>query len=313
MLDINLKQLEAFVATAETCSFTQAAGTLYLTQSTISAHVGSLERTLGAKLIQRGARQPVALTERGRQVYEEAKDILARCRALQEGPSGGGDWQIRIGASTVPGQYLLPELMSGFHSRHPQSQYIVSRGDSTRIHRLLAQKRVRIGFVGAAMDRQGCIYHAIAEDRLVLITANREPYRSLHGRNAPGRTLLDQPIILREPTSGTRQATENYLRRCGIGRDSLRLVAEIDDPEAVKSSVIRGIGVSIISNLSVREELAAEKLLSFDLDAGGAYRSIYLAWRKDASLTAAELSFTDYVLSSVSKSPNEKPGGKSYE
>ena len=82
MLEINLKQLEAFVTTAEYCSFTQAASALYLTQSTVSAHINSLEQILGARLIQRGARQPVMLTERGRQVYEEAKEILDRCRRL---------------------------------------------------------------------------------------------------------------------------------------------------------------------------------------------------------------------------------------
>ncbi len=198
-MEINLKQLEAFVTTAEYCSFTQAASALYLTQSTVSAHINSLEQILGARLIQRGARQPVMLTERGRQVYEEAKEILDRCRRLQGAGAQTGDRQLRVGASTVPGQYLLPDFMSGFLGQFPQSQYVVLRGDSAQIHQFLAQARVRIGFVGAAMDRQNCVYHAIAEDRLVLITANREPYRSLCAQKVPGRTLLDRPFILRSP------------------------------------------------------------------------------------------------------------------
>lgn len=98
MLEINLKQLEAFVTTAEYCSFTQAASALYLTQSTVSAHINSLEQILGARLIQRGARQPVMLTERGRQVYEEAKEILDRCRRLQGAGAQTGDRQLRVGA-----------------------------------------------------------------------------------------------------------------------------------------------------------------------------------------------------------------------
>lgn len=79
MLNINLKQLEAFVATAEYSSFTKAAEELFLTQSTVSSHVSALETTLGVRLIQRSARQRVALTKEGEVVYREARDILDRC------------------------------------------------------------------------------------------------------------------------------------------------------------------------------------------------------------------------------------------
>ena len=84
MLNINLKQLEAFVATAEYSSFTKAAEELFLTQSTVSSHISTLEKTLGIRLMQRSARQRVALTEEGERVYRDAKDILERCQALQD-------------------------------------------------------------------------------------------------------------------------------------------------------------------------------------------------------------------------------------
>ena len=76
MLEINLRQLEAFVVTAEYRSFTKAAEAMYLTQSTISSHIGTLEQVLNVRLIQRGARQRVTLTEEGERVYREAKSIL---------------------------------------------------------------------------------------------------------------------------------------------------------------------------------------------------------------------------------------------
>ena len=78
-------------------------------------------------------------------------------------------------------------------------------------------------------------------------------------------------------------------------------MAEIDNPEAIKSSVSRGIGVSVVSQLSVREELAGGKLLSFDLDAEGVFRKIYLTWRKDTALTMVEQGFIDYVRKSARK------------
>ena len=297
MLEINLKQLEAFVTTAEYSSFTKAAEALYLTQSTVSAHINSMEQILGVRLIQRGSRRRVQLTTEGRQAYDMAKEILNRCQTLQNLGNTIEQCQLAVGASSVPSQYLVPELMSGFLSKNPDSRYVLQRGDSDKIHRLLKQGDVRIGFVGAAQDRENYNYHVVAGDRLVLITANTEHYRKLKNSGTSGRLLLQEPIILREVSSGTRKAMEAYLNRLGVPVRSLDLVAQIDNTEAIKSSVSRGIGVSVVSELTVREELESGKLLSFDLDAGGLFRNIYLCWRKDIVLTSVEKKFVDYVRS----------------
>lgn len=297
MLEINLKQLEAFVTTAEYSSFTKAAEALYLTQSTVSAHINSMEQILGVRLIQRGSRRRVQLTAEGRQAYDMAKEILNRCQTLQNLGNTIEQCQLAVGASSVPSQYLVPELMSGFLSKNPDSRYVLQRGDSERIHQLLKQGDVRIGFVGAANDRDNYNYHVVTGDRLVLITPNTERYRKLKNSGTSGRLLLREPIILREVSSGTRKAMEAYLNRLGVPVRSLNLVAQIDNTEAIKSSVSRGMGVSVVSELTVREELESGKLLSFDLDAGGLFRNIYLCWRKDIVLTSVEKKFVDYVRS----------------
>ena len=297
MLEINLKQLEAFVTTAEYSSFTKAAEALYLTQSTVSAHINSMEQILGVRLIQRGSRRRVQLTVEGRQAYDMAKEILNRCQTLQNLGNTIEQCQLAVGASSVPSQYLVPELMSGFLSKNPDSRYVLQRGDSERIHQLLKQGDVRIGFVGAANDRDNYNYHVVTGDRLVLITPNTERYRKLKNSGTSGRLLLREPIILREVSSGTRKAMEAYLNRLGVPVRSLNLVAQIDNTEAIKSSVSRGMGVSVVSELTVREELESGKLLSFDLDAGGLFRNIYLCWRKDIVLTSVEKKFVDYVRS----------------
>lgn len=297
MLEINLKQLEAFVTTAEYASFTKAAEALYLTQSTVSAHINALEQILQIRLIQRGARRRVQLTPEGKQAYDMAKEIIGRCRAMEKIGSTIEQCQLSVGASSVPAQYLLPELMSGFLESNPESRYMLQKGDSDKIHQMLKREEVRIGFVGAAMDREKHHYHVVTGDRLVLITANTDSYRKQKRSGVTGRQLLHQPMILREESSGTRKAMESYLARCGISARTLNLVAQIDNTEAIKSSVIRGIGVSVVSELTVREEIESGKLLSFDLDSGGVFRNIYLVWRKDITLTSVEKKFVDYVLS----------------
>lgn len=301
MLEINLKQLEAFVTTAEYASFTKAAEALYLTQSTVSAHINAMEEALGVRLIQRGSRRRVQLTVEGRQAYDLAKEILSRCYTLQNLGRTIEQCQLAVGASSVPSQYLVPELMTGFLAQNPDSRYVLQRGDSERIHALMKQAQVRIGFVGAAQNRAEYHYHVVTGDRLVLITPNTDNYRRRKRAGTTGRELLHEPMILREESSGTRKAMEAYLSRCGISPRSLDLVAQIDNTEAIKSSVSRGMGVSVVSELTVREELESGKLLSFDLDSGGVYRNIYLTWRKDIVLTAVEQKFVEYVKSRSEK------------
>lgn len=295
MLKINLKQLEAFVATAEFSSFTKAAEDLYLTQSTVSSHINALESTLGIRLIQRSARQRVSLTKEGESVYHEAKDILDRCHALQDLKNHDRQNQLVIGASSVPGQCLMPDLMTDFLSLYPDTHYVQLRGDSIRIHQYLAQGKANLGFVGIAANPKEYCYHPVAEDRLVLITANKEPYQTLHQQGTSGLDLLTMPMILREEDSGTRQEMERYLLRNQISPEDLNIVAQIDNPEAIRSSVSRGLGVSIMSVLAAREYLLSQRLLSFELGDQGAFRKIYLCWRKDAQLTPAEQKFLEFV------------------
>lgn len=295
MLKINLKQLEAFVATAEFSSFTKASEELFLTQSTVSSHISALETALGIRLIQRNARQRVSLTKEGELVYREAREILDRCQALQDLKNQTQGNKLVIGASSVPGQCLMPEIMTEFLNLYPDCHYVQLRGDSIRIHDYLAQGKANLGFVGIAVNPKEYYYHPVAEDRLVLITANREPYQSLYQSGVSGLALLDKPLILREENSGTRQEMEHYLRSQQIDPEKLHVIAQIDNPEAIRSSVSRGLGVSVMSVLAAREYLLSGQLLSFELGNQGAFRKIYLCWRKDALLSAAEQKFLEFV------------------
>jgi DNA-binding transcriptional LysR family regulator len=171
------------------------------------------------------------------------------------------------------------------------------RGDSARIHEYLAAGKANLGFVGIASNPKEYHYHSVAEDRLVLITANKEPYQSLHRSGASGLDLLSMPMILREENSGTRQEMQRYLQRNQIAPEALNIIAQIDNPEAIRSSVSRGLGVSVMSVLAAREYLLSGRLLSFELGDQGAFRNIYLTWRKDAQLTQTEQSFLEFVQS----------------
>ena len=298
MLDISIRQLEVFVATAEYCSFTKAAEDLHLTQSTVSMHIRTLEEMLNACLIERGARKKIILTEEGKRVYSIAKDILNRMDALQEGRTAGEEEPLRIGTSTVPAQYLLPKLLSGFLKKHPGVKYILRRGDSEQVLTCLEKGEVRIGLTGYKNGDRALVFQEIARDHLVLITENSETFRTMQTEGKHGQELLQLPMIAREESSGTQHAADAFLQRMGVKEPTI--VARMDNPETIKMSVAEGMGVSLISDLAVSAEVKAGKLLCFPFAPQPEERKLYIAWRKDALLTSGELRFIQYVKSQTS-------------
>ena len=296
MVEFNLKQLEVFVTVARLGSFTRAAQALYLTQSTVSAHIQALERALGGPLFQRTTRRQICLTWQGEAALPMAREILDRCQALQglAGPGGEGE-TLDLAASTVPAQCLLPGLMAGFSRLWSGCRFRLRKGDSAQVHRLLEEGSASIGFVGAALDQAAYRYQPVLEDKLVLVTANLPRFRALRERGAMGRALLEEPMLCREPGSGTRQRFDAYLERLGIQPSELRVVAQIDQPEAILGAVESGLGVSVCSALVVQDRVERGSLLAFELEEEGFHRSLYLAVRRERELSPLELAFCHFV------------------
>lgn len=298
MLDISIRQLEVFVATAEYCSFTKAAEDLHLTQSTVSMHIRTLEEVLNTCLIERGARKKVVLTEEGKRVYSKAKDILSRMEALQEGQPEGESQLLRIGTSTVPAQFLLPKLLSGFLKKHAGVKYILRRGDSEHILECVQTGEVRIGLIGYKNGDRSLVYQEIARDHLLVITENSEAFRTLQAEGKTGRDLLHLPMIAREESSGTQHAADAFLQRLGVNKPNI--IARMDNPESIKMGVAEGIGVSLISDLAVSAEIQAGKLLAFPFTPRPEERKLYIVWRKDARLSSTEVKFIQHVKAQTS-------------
>lgn len=276
MIDISLKQLEVFVAVAEYNSFTKAAEALYLSQSTVSSHIKNLETVLDTVLFYRAAHKKMELTDDGRRIYSIVKEILERCETLQDCLNQKDKTPLlTVAASTVPAQYLLPRLLAEFSQKIPDCHFLLKRGDSLRVHEMLSAGEAQVGFVGLKMDEKKFSYFPILRDRLVLITQNSEKFRSLP-KNSGLQQLLEQNVIAREEESGTWQMTTSWLCRHNILPNSLHLVARMETPEAIRRSVAQGMGVSVMSSMAVEEDVAAGKLLTFELGEETLWRQIYV-------------------------------------
>lgn len=302
MKEINFKQLEAFVAVVQNKNFSASAKELYLSQSTISTHISNLEKCLNCRLFERKAGCNPVLTPSGQKVYDEAIIILQHCAALSK--IEDDETQLKLGASTVPSKYLLPSLMTDFHTMYPQCKYKLYNGNSGQIHSYLEAGKINIGFVGEKIDEKKFSYQFLARDRFVLITANTKTYCDFAKQGFTGNMLLNKPFLIREKSSGTRQFFEEYLKAHGNNIERLNIVGEFDDTEAIKFSVIQDMGVAVISALSVSAELKDGKLLGFDLDTDGAYRNIYIVKRKIHTLSQVEEKFVKFASENIEQNNN---------
>ncbi|MFB0920774.1 MAG: selenium metabolism-associated LysR family transcriptional regulator, partial [Oscillospiraceae bacterium] len=277
-------------------SFTLAAEKLYLTQSTVSSHIQSMEQALGVSLLIRGTRRQIHLTAEGERIYPAAKRILADCQNLKDlVQNEQADMPLSLGASTVPAQYILPFLLAEFLKYHPNSRYLLNRGDSAQIHELVKTGDIQVGFVGTMLEPETLNYISLAEDKLVLVTENSKRFQELQRQGIWGRMLLGEPTVAREEGSGTDRSVRNYMHQIGFPTEKLQIIARIDNIEAIKSMVARGVGVSVLSALAVQDEVAAGQLLQFEMEQGGLKRSIYMIYRRDISNFRLGQQFVQFV------------------
>lgn len=302
MTEINLRQLEIFVAIVDYGSFTEAAKRLYLAQSTVSSHIRALEESLHVVLFRRKSKRNMVLTPDGKRVYQYARDILAKCTALRSDVMGDPRRELSIGASTVPAQSLLPGYLADFSAAWPDCCCTLRCGDSGQIHQLLLDGDIQLGFVGSSDDRQNLSYEPVAQDRLVMITPNTPEFAALQQKGVLGRDLLQHhPLIFREHGSGTQKVIDNYISRLRLDAHQMRVMAYVSDPAVLQQLVARGSGVSILSLLAVRAQVQAGHVLQFELDTQPLERSIYMAWRKKSTPSELARAFAAIVRSQAEK------------
>ncbi len=248
---IELTQLRTFCVVVEKKSFTKAGAVVYRTQSTISAQISLLEKTYGEPLLNR-LRKEVVPTEGGKILYDYAKRILKlsdesrkKINELKRVVMGN----LTIGASTIPGTYILPEILRGFNNKYPQVNISLRISNSEDVISRIRERTLEIGVVGERIRDDRLKYVNQAKDRIVLVIPTHHKWA--RRRSITLNELEGEPFISREEGSGTRATVEIALKRKGIRK--LNIALEIGSTEAVKESVKAGMGVSFISECATRD------------------------------------------------------------
>ncbi len=295
---MNLKQLEAFVQVAEGGSFSKAAKALFLTQPTVSAHISSLEKEFGVRLFVRNTKE-VALSESGQVLYKYARQMVDLEDRIEEHFHVGensGSHSITIAASTIPAQYLVPQILKIFKEQYPEEQIKLLETDSAGVVSQIIDQTAEVGFTGTVLEKKHCQYIPFYKDKLVIVTPNTEKYRML-AREQEGDIswLMNEPLILREEGSGTRKEAERQLKKAGILYSKLNIIASIDNQEAIKRSVRQGMGVSVLSQLATIDEVKDGHLLTFHIPYSDEGRDINVVYNKNKALTRSAEHFIKTV------------------
>lgn len=277
---MDIHQLKLFCKIADLKSFSRAAESVLLTQPTASGHIKNLEGEFGVRLFDRLGRE-VALTEAGKILYDYAHRILALRQealdAMQEF-AGAHRGALRLGASSIPGDYLLPRVLGRFKSEYPKVEMALKIEDSEIISQMVVDGSVDIGIVGAKMSDNRLVYETIAQDELVLVVPPDHPWA---GRSSVSvKELKGQPFIQREEGSGTRRIVEERLSPMGLGAEHLATIAELGSNEGIREAVKAGMGLSILSRLAVRSDLEAGLLKEIAIAEVNLSRDLYTVTHK---------------------------------
>jgi len=294
---MDLRRLEVFAKVAELGSFSRAAEALFLTQPTISEHIRGLEVELGLSLLDRLGRGATP-TPAGRVLLDYARRMLKLAEEARQAIDrfqGRMSGTLMVGGSTIPGEYVLPALIGQFKTKYPDILISLRVASSRQVSEWVDEGRVEVGVVGARPALRTLAAHALMSDELVVAVPAGHAWG---GRKTV--TLADvrsEPLIVREPGSGSREALERALHDAGTNLEAFRVAGEIGSTQAVKQAVRAGVGVTIISRRAVEDECRAGLVHCVKVRDLKLARSFYLVTHRERTRSPLAEAFVTFVES----------------
>jgi len=256
---VEIRQLRAFVAIAETGTFTAGALRVHVTQAAISMQIRQLESEVGARVFVRAPRH-VILTEAGEQLLRRARHILREHDAAIDEIAelaGAERGRLRIGsASAMVLTEQLPAVLKELRKQHPAAEISVVSGTSEVLVDQILAGEVDVAFVSLPVDVRGIKTERLSEDQLVAIASPR--HRLAKQRTISAYTLAGERLILGERGGNTRRLIDQFFAQAGA---TLRVAMELSRQQAIKRMVEEDMGVGIVPLQSVREEVEKGKLV----------------------------------------------------
>lgn len=271
-----LVHIEAFLEVARLGSVSRAADALYVTQPTLTARLHALEREAGAQLFIR-ARQGMRLTEAGHTFLPYAERAVRAVRegrrAIQEVGSGSAG-RLQVAAAPAVSTYVLPEVLEQFVKVHPRVEVAVRTGHSEDVLQMVLRDEAQVG-LGRALRHPDIELQSLYEEELVLVLAPDHPFA--RRRAVSMADVGSEQLILFDRTSSYYEVTQAAFLSAGF---ALPALMEMDNIEAAKKMVERGLGVALLPRSAVARELSDGLLASVELTGAPPMRRSIVAMRR---------------------------------
>ncbi|OGP79027.1 MAG: hypothetical protein A2V86_14920 [Deltaproteobacteria bacterium RBG_16_49_23] len=296
---MDFRHLETFCRVAHLRSFSKAAEDLFLTQPTVSGHILALEKSLSIRLFDRTGRG-AHLTKAGEIFHRFALKILTSRKELINALSEfsrGIRGELSLGASTIPGEYLLPRLMGDFKKEHPHFTLSLKIADTSEVVQYVLEGIVEFGLTGAKLNHPSLHYERYIEDEIIIVSPPDHPLS--RKKRVEVEDLLREPWIIREEGSGTQMAVEKILRKRGKSLKQFDVAMELGSTSSLKEGVKAGLGLAFISKRAAEEELNRRLLLRIDAEGvDPILRQIYIVSHRGRTPSPIGMAFLRFLRKS---------------
>ncbi len=288
---ITLRQLEIFLAVAETGHVTAASRRVFLTQSAVSMALAELENLLNGPLFDRHGKRLV-LNDRGRLLLPYAREIISKVKSVEallaekEGVVAG---ELHVGASSTIGNYVLPYVISAFNKQYPQAHINMIVANSRQIEQAIEESNIDLGFIEGLVHSSKVDSIPWLTDKLSIVCAPDHPLAQK--AKLDKKDLEQAPWIMREEGSGTAEIFKSQISKY---LDRIHIIMELGHTEAIKKAVEAGMGLSCLSTLTIARELEQGWLKELNITELKITRQLLIILRKDKIRTRLLNKFMDF-------------------
>jgi DNA-binding transcriptional LysR family regulator len=295
---VDLDKIMTFLRAAETLSFSEAAKRLHLSQPTVSHHIKTLEEEMHVVLFTRtpGGLQ---LTEAGRLLVPWARRLIhdsnsmeAMMSSIQQDVVG----ELRITCSTTAGKYVLPQIAARFCQRYPGVEVRILACTPEDVTLRLLEGQAHLGVLSREVLDAGLESQEFLRDTITLIVPANHPWA--FRRMIDPVELMEEPLIIREETSGTRRVMLSELAKHDIGLDDLNIFMELGNAEAIVRTVAAGYGIGFVSQLATACPLERGSVVNLQVSGLDLVRTIYMARKAGSSPHRPRDAFWSFVHAS---------------
>ncbi len=284
---MTIRHLKIFITVYQTENITRAAEVLHMTQPTVTRAIQELEDHYERQFFERIHRR-LYVTEAGKELYKLAIHIVASMEQMEKNMA---EWDqkgvLRVGSGITLGCTLLPRVLSGFQSEHPQFTVRSVVTDKTHLQAMLLHNEIDFALIEGAPDDPLLQKIMIGKDRMVLILPAAHPL--CRRKDITIQDLADQPVIVSEEGSASRIFLEHLFSIHGMRLDP---VMESGSMPVIIQAVQAGLGIALIPQKIValygKEDAIEERVLSYEV----LTRENYIVWHESKYMST---SFRDFV------------------